>query len=118
MKNKKLIILLAITVILIVGYVTTYLSLRRTETFSLQGEWVIYFYKKSFVRQYALDKQSRLKLKKAIERGDTSFYVGHEGDVGKDWFCVYRKPGTKIFRIFGLAESIENAIRFSKKRPE
>lgn len=115
MKNKKLIILLVITGILLIGYAATYVSLRRTEPFSLQGEWVIYYYKKSFVRQYALDKQSLLKLKKAIKRGDTSFFVGHEGDVGEDWFCVYRKPGTKIFRIFGLAERIENAVRFNQE---
>lgn len=116
MKNKKLIILLVITGILILAYVATYISLRRTETFSLQGEWVIYFYKKAFVRQYALDKRSGLKLMKAIESGDTSFFVGHEGDTGEDWFCVYRKPGTKLFRIFGLAERIENALRFNQEK--
>ena len=116
MKNKKTIIISVVVVILLLAYITTYISLRRTETFSLQGEWVIYFYKKSFVRQYALNKQSRLKLMKAIKRGDTSFYAGHEGDVGENWFCVYRKPGTKIYRIFALAENIENAIRFNKDK--
>ncbi len=113
--NKKIIKISVLFIfILVIAYITSYLSLRRTETFNQQGSWVIYFYDKSFVRQYALDERSKMSFKNAIERGDTSFFVGHEGDVGEDWFCVYRKSNTKFYRLFGLAEQIENLIKFSK----
>jgi hypothetical protein len=116
MKNKFLKISTLVLCIILFGYISAFLSLRRTEPFDQQGSWVIYFYGKSFVRQYALDNKSKLSLKNAVIRGDTSFFVGHEGDVGEDWFCVYRKSNTKFYRIFGLAENIENAINFKKDK--
>jgi len=114
MKNKFLKISIVVVCIILLGYVSAYLSLRKIKSYDQQGSWVIYFYGKSFVRQYALDKESKMLLKGAIIRGDTSFFVGHEGDVGEDWFCVYRKPNTKYYRIFRLAENIENGIKFKK----
>ena len=117
MKNRFLKISIIVLCIILLAYVSAFLSLRRTEPFDQQGFWVIYYYGKSFVRQYALDNKSKLLLKKAISRGDTSFFVGYEGEVGDDWFCVYRKLNTKFYRIFRLAENIENAIKFRNDKP-
>lgn len=113
--QKILKIIVSIIVLIIVVYAVSYLSLRKVKTLDRQGNWVIYFYGDAYVRQYAIDKQAQVQFSRAVERGNKPYLVGHEGDEGKNWFCVYRKPNTKIYRIFRLAELIENNIIKSNK---
>jgi hypothetical protein len=106
---------LGITVIIFIFlgsvYTGLFVSLRRAEILDLQGRWMLYFYNDAFVRQYAVDDQARLLFSNAVAAGDRSFFAGKEGATGKNWFCVYRKPGTMSYRIFRLAEEIENYLK-------
>ena len=106
--------LLSIMVVVLV-YGSAYLYLREAKTFSQnrQGAWVVYLYGESFVRQYALDEPARRLFAHAVKMGDRSFYAGFEGENGPGWFCVYREPGARIYRVFRLAELVENRVRFS-----
>ena len=116
--NKGLITSAFVFVLLAVIYVGSYLSLREVKTFERQGYWIIYLYGDSFVRQYAIDDQAKLLFKRAIDSGDKSFFAGKEGDTGQDWFCVYRKPDTRYYRLFRTIEEIENFIRTTSPNDE
>ena len=109
------IITAAIVVFLGAAYAGLFVSLRRVEILDLQGRWMLYFYSNDYVRQYAVDDQARLLFSNAVAAGDRSFFAGKEGATGKDWFCVYRKPGTAYYRLFRLAEEIENYLK--RNRP-
>ncbi len=115
--NKGLIISASIFILLSGIYIGSYLSLREVKIFDRQGYWIIYFYGDAFVRQYAVDDQAQQLFKKAVKSGDRSFFRGNEGATGQDWFCVYRKPDTKLYRLYRLIEEIENCFR-ARKRSE
>ena len=99
---------LFILLVILIVYPVSYLSLRERETLKSGGYWVIYFYQNTYVSQYAIDQRARRQFNYSVTNGDRSFLAGNDGAIGKNWFCVYRKPHSRIFRIYKLAEHIEN----------
>lgn len=110
MNTKSAWILSVIILSLVFLYAAAYLTARKTVLSDDDGMWVVYFYNKSYVRQYALDADARELFKLTMKTGTRSFFGGYEGDTGTDWFCVYIEPGSRYYRIFRLAEEIENLV--------
>lgn len=111
MLNKKLTwIISAVFLSLIFIYAITYLTSRNAVLSADDGIWAVYFYNKSYIRQYALDTSARELFRLTMKTGTRSYLGGYEGDTGTNWFCVYIKPGTAYYRIFRLAEEIENRV--------
>ncbi len=110
MPEKKYHYLPLLFLVFLLIYTGAYLSLRKVDFIGGRDHWAVYFYGDGYVRQYALNKTAILLLKKSVRKGDTSYLADHDGTTGDNWFCVYRKPGTQIYRIFRLAEAVENQI--------
>ncbi|HKK15309.1 MAG TPA: hypothetical protein VJ981_01280 [Gammaproteobacteria bacterium] len=111
--NKKLVwILSAVFLSIVFIYAVTYLTSRKSvlSVSEDDGTWAVYFYNKSYIRQYALDASARELFRLTMKTGTRSYLGGYEGDTGSNWFCVYIKPGSGYYRIFRLAEETENQV--------
>ncbi len=91
-------------------YTLTYLLSRKVSYFDDDGVWTVYSYDKAYVRQYALDDGARNLFDATMQLGTKDFLGGYPGDTGEYWFCVYVKPGSGHYRVFRLAEAIENMV--------